>query len=98
MTGRIMRERFSRSLAAAFLAAGIVCTLGAQADEKAAAGEQSAGKTKNPMRMDQPMSGEMKRETMVKGDVKKAAEKKQQEMKDAMDKEEKAMSMGEAKK
>jgi hypothetical protein len=40
-----------------------------------------------PMKMDEPMRGEMKRKTMKKGDVRKAAEKKAREMKPMMDKE-----------
>jgi hypothetical protein len=47
-----------------------------------------------PMKMDEPMRGEMKKESMKKGDVKKAAEKKEREMKPMMDKE----SAGAAKK
>lgn len=43
-----------------------------------------SGKT---MKMDEPMHGEMKRETMKKGDVRKAAEKKAREMKPVMEKE-----------
>jgi hypothetical protein len=44
-----------------------------------------------PMKMNQPMRGEMKKEGMMKGDVKKAAAKKQKDMKDVMEKEQKAM-------
>jgi pentapeptide MXKDX repeat protein len=40
-----------------------------------------------PMRMDEPMHGEMKKESMKKGDVKKAAEKKRREMKPMMEKD-----------
>ena len=40
-----------------------------------------------PMRMDEPMHGEMKKKTMKKGDVKKAAEKKEREMKPMLEKE-----------
>jgi hypothetical protein len=40
-----------------------------------------------PMKMDEPMHGEMKRKNMKKGDVKKAAEKKEREMKPIIDKE-----------
>lgn len=49
-------------------------------------------KVQKLMKMDQPMPGEMKKEGMMKGDVKKAAEKKQRDMKDVMEKEEKAMA------
>ena len=48
----------------------------------------------NPMKMDEPMHGEMKKKTMKKGDVKKAAEKKEREMKPMLEKE----SAGAAKK
>jgi hypothetical protein len=47
-----------------------------------------------PMKMDEPMHGEMKKKSMKKGDVKKAAEKKDREMKPMMEKE----TMGGAKK
>jgi Spy/CpxP family protein refolding chaperone len=60
--------------AAALLAAGPL----------AHAADASPGK---PMKMDEPMHGEMKKESMKKGDVKKAAEKKERDMKPAMDRE-----------
>jgi hypothetical protein len=40
-----------------------------------------APKVKKKMKMDEPMEGGMKKPGMMKGDVKKAAEKKDQEMK-----------------
>ncbi|HZF19206.1 MAG TPA: hypothetical protein VE008_05805 [Burkholderiales bacterium] len=40
-----------------------------------------------PMKMDEPMHGEMKKKSMKKGDVKKAAEKKQRDMKPLIEKE-----------
>ena len=40
-----------------------------------------------PMKMDEPMHGEMKKKSMKKGDVRKAAEKKERDMKPRMDKE-----------
>jgi len=40
-----------------------------------------------PMKMDEPMQGEMKKKTMKKGDVRKAAERKAREMKPMMEKE-----------
>ena len=43
------------------------------------------------MKMDEPMAGGMKKDGTMKGDVRKAADKKQRDMKEAMDKEEKAM-------
>jgi hypothetical protein len=51
-----------------------------------------------PMKMDQPMPGEMKKPGMKKGDVKKAAERKAQDMKPMMEQEEKMMPRGNAKK
>ena len=48
----------------------------------------------SPMKMDEPMHGEMRKPNMKKGDVKKAAEKKKREMKPAIEKE----STGAAKK
>ena len=45
-----------------------------------------------PMKMEEPMAGQMKKEGMKKGDVKKAAKKKEQVMKPMLEKEEKAMS------
>ena len=43
-----------------------------------------------PMKMDEPMAGEMKRDDMTKGDVKKAAEKKDREMREALEKEQRS--------
>ena len=40
-----------------------------------------------PMKMDEPMHGEMKKKSMKKGDVKKAAEKKDRELKPMSEKE-----------
>lgn len=51
-----------------------------------------------PMKMDEPMSGGMKKKGMKKGDVKKAAEEKEREMKDMIENEEKSMPQGPAKK
>ena len=48
-------------------------------------------KAAKPMKMNEPMAGEMKKDSMTKGDVKKAAEKKDRDMKEMMEKEEKAM-------
>jgi pentapeptide MXKDX repeat protein len=48
------------------------------------AADSQSGKS---MKMDEPMHGEMKKESMKKGDVKKAAEKKEREMKPVMEKE-----------
>ncbi len=46
-----------------------------------------AAESGKPMKMDEPMHGEMKKKGMKKGDVKKAAERKGQEMKPVMEKE-----------
>ena len=40
-----------------------------------------------PMKMDEPMHGEMKKKGMKKGDVKKAAKKKEREMKPMLERE-----------
>ena len=40
-----------------------------------------------PMKMDEPMPGEMKKGSMKKGDVKKAAKKKERELKPMIEKE-----------
>ena len=40
-----------------------------------------------PMKTDEPMHGEMKKESMKKGDVKKAAKKKEREMKPILERE-----------
>ena len=57
-------------------------------------GAHAADAPAKPMKMDEPMQGEMKKKTMKKGDVKKAAEKKEREMKPMLEKE----SAGAAKK
>jgi pentapeptide MXKDX repeat protein len=43
--------------------------------------------TAKPMKMDEPMHGEMKKESMKKGDVKKAADRKKRERKPSTEKE-----------
>lgn len=70
--------------------AGIAAGITALVPIYAVSGDEPA-KAPVPMKMDQPMAGEMKKEGMTKGDVRKAAAKKQRDMKDAMEKEEKAM-------
>ena len=40
-----------------------------------------------PMKMDEPMHGEMKKKGMKKGDVKKAAKKRERELKPMIEKE-----------
>ena len=49
------------------------------------------------MKMDEPMYGEMKKKGMKRGDVRKAAEKKERAMKPMMEEERKAMMGGGAK-
>lgn len=46
---------------------------------------------RKPMKMDEPMSGEMKKPGMKKGDVKKHEEKWDRKMKNMLEKEEKTM-------
>ena len=53
----------------------------------AGAGAWAAEAPGKPMKMDEPMHGEMKKESMKKGDVKKAAKKKEREMKPMIEKE-----------
>lgn len=50
-------------------------------------GAYPAAPSGKSMKMDEPMHGEMKKETMKKGDVRKAAEKKARAMKRMMQKE-----------
>ena len=57
-------------------------------------GADSGSTPGKPMNMDEPMPAKMAKPGMKKGDVKKAAEKKEREMKPMMDKE----SAGAAKK
>ena len=93
MTSRVTRRASVRRaaacavLAATGLALGI-CALAA--DEPAVAQAQKS----EPMKMDEPMSGEMKKKGMKKGDVKKAAEGKEREMREMLEKEEKSMPPG----
>ena len=53
----------------------------------AGSGAWAADAPGKPMKMDEPMHGEMKKKSMKKGDVRKAAEKKEREMKPRMEKE-----------
>ena len=73
--------RLTRPLAAALLLVSAIATHAADAQK----GQQA--ESSKPMRMDEPMAGEMKRKSMKKGDVKKAAEKKQREIKAMIEKE-----------
>ena len=50
-------------------------------------GAESSSTSGKPMKMDEPMPTKMAKPGMKQGDVKKAAEKKQREMKPMMDKE-----------
>jgi hypothetical protein len=68
------------SLAALAAAAALVCGVGAYAADSSSA----PGK---PMKMDEPMPTMMKKPGMKKGDVKKAAEKKQRELTPMIEKE-----------
>ena len=53
----------------------------------AGAGAWAADAPGKPMKVDEPMHGEMKKESMKKGDVKKAAKKKERELKPMLKKE-----------
>ncbi len=53
----------------------------------AGTGARAADAPAKPMKMDEPMHGEMKKKSMKKGDVKKAAEKKDRELKPMIEKE-----------
>ena len=48
-------------------------------------------KVEKPMKMDEPMQGGMKKKGMMKGDVKKSAEKKDKKMSEMLEKEEESM-------
>lgn len=69
---------------AAVLAAATVPVSGALGAETPAAA------VAKPMKMDDPMAGKMKRTGMKKGDVRKAAEQQDREMREMMEKEAKA--------
>jgi hypothetical protein len=53
----------------------------------AGTGAWAADAPSKPMKMDEPMHGEMKKKSMKKGDVKKAAEKKDREIKPMLERE-----------
>ncbi len=53
----------------------------------AGAGAWGADAPGKPMKMDEPMHGEMKKKGMKKGDVKKAAKKREREMKPILERE-----------
>ena len=48
-------------------------------------------KVEMPMKMDEPMQGGMKKKGMMKGDVKKSAEKQDEKMREMLEKEEQSM-------
>jgi len=53
----------------------------------AGTGAWAADAPGKPMKMDEPMHGEMKKGSMKKGDVKKAAKKRERELKPVIEKE-----------
>jgi len=53
----------------------------------AGAGARAADAPGKPMKSDEPMHGEMKKQSMKKGDVRKAAKKKEREMKPILERE-----------
>ena len=91
----LVRSRFLSSIAIGSAIACLGLALVHAADTAIPANDAPAPpakvKVKKPMKMDQPMAGEMKKEGMMKGDMKKAADKKQRDMEDAMRKDEQAM-------
>jgi len=89
----------------ALLRLAIACVLVAVIDLGLAFGalaedvrKQAPANESQPMKMDEPMSGEMMKKGMKKGDVKKAAEEKEREMKAKLEKEEQSMQQTPAKK
>jgi len=97
MATRITRRALVRGAAACAVAtaAGLALGFGALAADQPRVAQATKSE---PMKMDEPMSGEMKKKAMKKGDVKEAAEKKEREMRDILEKEEKSMPQGAAKK
>jgi len=90
----LVRSRFLSSIAIGSAIACLGLALVRAADIAIPANDAAPPakvKVKKPMKMDQPMAGEMKKEGMMKGDMKKAADKKQRDMEDAMRKDEQAM-------
>jgi pentapeptide MXKDX repeat protein len=70
------------------------CALVLATGAGALAAEPTKADTTNnkPMNMDEPMAGGMKKEGMKKGDVRKAAEKKDREMRKKIEKEQQSAS------
>jgi len=87
---RVTRHAFVHAAAtcAVVTVAGLGFGFGALAAGEPRAAQANEGE---PMRMDEPMSGGMMKKGMKKGDVKKAAEGKEREMKEMLEKEEKSM-------
>ena len=52
---------------------------------------QSREEVKQPLKMDEPMQGGMKKKGMLKGDVRASAEKKDKKMQKMLEKEEQSM-------
>ena len=94
---RVTRRALMRGAAACAVvtATGLAFGFGALAADEPRVAQATE---REPMKMDEPMSGEMKKKGMKKGDVKKAAEKKEREMRDMIENEEKSMAQGPAKK
>ena len=83
---------FLTRLAVAGAIAGLALISRAEdAPQKTDAPPAQSSVPKKPMKMNEPMAGEMMKPGMMKGDMKKSAEKKDRDMKDEMEKEEKAM-------
>jgi hypothetical protein len=78
------------------IAAGCALILAAGTGALAADAPKAETAKSKPMNMDEPMAGGMKKEGMKKGDVKKAAERKDREMRGMIEKEQ--QSAGAAKK
>lgn len=97
MTTRVTRLALVRAAAvcAVVTATGLALGFGALAADKPTVAQATQSE---PMKMDEPMSGEMKKKGMKKGDVKKAAEEKEREMRGTIEQEERSMPQGAAKK
>ncbi len=87
-------KRPGRYACAIVLAAGLAWSFHVQAAEVQTKGDAPQA----PMNMNHPMPSKMKKEGMKIGDVKRAAEKRDQDMKAAMQKESESMPQGAAKK
>jgi len=55
------------------------------------AATHSREEVKQPLKMDEPMQGGMKKKGMLKGDVRASAEKKDKKLQEMLDKEEQSM-------